>query len=85
MAEGNLWCAVIAQAFIDIGVMVPATSGGARAIGDCPQYSEAMRFLRMDDKDFPVLCQLAGVNPAVIRGAAREQRRCIAAAEGKAG
>ena len=70
----DLWCAVIAQAFMDIGAITPATSdkrpaGILRAGGK--EFDEAVRWLLRDKSDFAYICELAGVSPHIIRNAAR--------------
>jgi hypothetical protein len=70
----DLWCAVIAQAFVDIGVIAPAASNRKsreplRARGR--DYDEAVRWLLRDKSDFPYICDLAGVSPRIIRRAAQ--------------
>ena len=70
--ERDLWCAVIAQAFADIGAIVPSTSSAAeptRAYGR--EFDEAVRWLLRDKSDFPYVCDLAGVSSHVIRRAAQ--------------
>ena len=72
-AERDLWCAVIAQAFVDIGAILPV--GSSRAVPtelpDNLRYHEAIRWLLGDKQDFSYICELAGVSPAVIRRAAQ--------------
>jgi hypothetical protein len=71
--ERDLWCAVIAQAFIDIGAIAPVTSG--RKAESLPargkECDEAVRWLLRDKKDFVFICDLAGVSPHIIRRAAQ--------------
>jgi hypothetical protein len=71
--ERDLWCAVIAQAFIDMGAVVPPTSGRVpgfpRRRGS--RFYAAVRWLLRDREDFVRICDLAGVSPDVIRHAAR--------------
>ncbi len=71
--ERDLWCAVIAQAFMDMGAIAPPTSGrdpdvqGARG----REYDEAVRWLLRDRHHFAYVCDLAGVSAPVIRRAAQ--------------
>jgi len=68
--EIALWCAVIEQAFVDIGIIVPKNASvQKRAEGR--YYDEALRFLLRDNKNFLIVCGLAGVKPEVVRMGAR--------------
>jgi hypothetical protein len=72
--EIALWCAVIEQAFVDVGRIVPNNASVERR-GNEPEFEAAKRFLLRNGKDFYIVCGLAGVNPAVIRdGAVRIER-----------
>jgi hypothetical protein len=65
MAERALWCAVIEQAFIDMGNI-------GHAEGRPQARRAAQEFLLNNAKDLTVVCELAGVSAAVIRKAARQ-------------
>jgi hypothetical protein len=54
--ERNLWCAVIHQALDDLGVE--------------DERAEAERWLLHSNKDFLLVCALAGISPAAVRQAA---------------
>jgi len=70
--ERELWCAVIAQAFVDIGVIVPQGSDGMGKAQrpDRRRFDDALRWLLRDKSDFAYICDLAGVSPWIIRRAA---------------
>jgi len=71
-SERNLWCAVIAQAFVDIGAIIPLTPGSSYQPRTCGrEFDEAARWLLRNKSDFPLICDLAGVSPHVIRCAAK--------------
>jgi hypothetical protein len=70
LPEMRLWAPVILLAFIDSGIL----SGPRGPSG--PEEAKIIRrrslhWLLHDRRDFPAVCELAGVNPAVIREAAR--------------
>ena len=82
MGERNLWCAVIAQAFLDIGVIRPAKAPGV--VGpheknpERREYREALEWILSDKQDFHMICQMAGVSPSTIRQAAmRHAGACL--------
>ncbi len=54
--EHHLWCAVIYQALYDLGVKEEST--------------EAQRWLFRNNKDFLLVCALAGMDPVTVRQAA---------------
>jgi hypothetical protein len=75
--EINLWCAVLAQAFIDAGIIhggtAPANAKHGLPMGQARQRTAeaALAWLLEDMRDFPAVCTLAGVSPQVIRSAAK--------------
>ncbi len=70
--ERDLWCAVIAQAFFDMGVIAPPTSHSPHASrAGKNTFNDAARWLLHNDRSFVFVCDLAGVSPHVIRRAAR--------------
>ncbi len=80
--EVELWCAVVAQAFLDIGCITSATTPFynhtvTEYTIDRAQYiakrkREAAEWLLLNKKDFYFVCSMAGLLPSVIRKAARE-------------
>jgi hypothetical protein len=71
--ERDLWCAVIAQAFVDMGAIRPVTSRrrpGSPKAGD-EGFNAATRWLLRNKADFAYVCDLAGVSPQIIRRAAQ--------------
>jgi len=73
LGERSLWCAVIAQAFYDMGAFTPSTSGRrpGKPRTEGRTFDEAARWLLRNQKDFPYICDLAGVSPHIIRRAAQ--------------
>ena len=71
--ERDLWCAVIAQAFMDIGAIASPTPRDQGEVGSARRsdFDEAVRWLLRDKSNFPYICDLAGGSPHVIRCAAR--------------
>jgi len=70
--ERALWCAVIEQAFVDMG-----WDGKAKArVWD---RDEARRFILRDREMFPQVCEFAGINPELIRKAAKQMEDGILA------
>ncbi len=71
--ERDLWCAVIAQAFMDMGAISAPTSGRRpdTRITQGKEYDEAVRWLLRDKTDFAYICDLAGVSAPIIRRAAQ--------------
>jgi hypothetical protein len=63
--ERALWCAVIEQAFVDM-----AWDGKSRA--RIWERDEAKHFLLRDRQSFSQICEFAGINPDIIRKAARQ-------------
>jgi hypothetical protein len=73
--ERALWCAVLERALADAGKIDLATSVGMKVNPKNIEFREAVKFLERDRVDFPLVCELVGVNPAVIRqGVARIER-----------
>jgi len=68
--ERDLWCAVIIQAFVDIGAIAPSNKEAAHR-AKAKEFDEAVRWLLRDRKDFVYICDLAGVSPHIIRCAAQ--------------
>lgn len=89
--EINLWCAVLAQAFIDAGIIcggtAPASVRGDAPMGQARQRTceTALAWLLEDMRDFPLVCTLAGVSPQVIRSAAKAYAAGCAVPERKHG
>lgn len=72
IAEMKLWAKVILNAFIDCGIArnqakAPVGSNEAQVL-----KRRAAHWLLKDKQDFPMVCEMAGVNPAVIRQAAQK-------------
>jgi len=70
--ERALWCAVLERAFIDIG-----WNGKSKA--RIWERDEAKRFLLRDKRSCPEICEFAGIDPEVIRKAAREMEEGLLA------
>jgi hypothetical protein len=71
--ERGLWCAVIEQAFVDLGAIAPAQPESLPAkpkLRAGNVSDDAARWLLRDRKDFEQVCMLAGVSASVIRQAA---------------
>jgi hypothetical protein len=62
--ERELWCAVLLQAFVDMG-------NPSQAENKHIAQRHAQEFLLNDRKDMPVVCDLAGISASTIRDAAR--------------
>ena len=67
-----LW--VILQALIDIGMIQTSVTGpkvGSKDLNSQPVHA-TLHWLLRDKKDFLLVCELAGVEPLIIRSAVRK-------------
>jgi hypothetical protein len=53
-------CAVRAQALVNVAAITPPIGARQKSLSG-PEYQDAARFLKSDRKDFPVVCDVAGV------------------------
>ena len=72
MRERELWCAVIAQALLDIGMLDPGHSRYPTRTPNKDRERTAMQWLLHGGRQFAVVCDLAGVSPSMIRGAVQK-------------
>lgn len=76
-----LW--VIIQALVDIGMIKPFTSGRrAMVLGDTHKayVRSAINWLLHDKQDFSLVCDLAGIEPFIIRSQVRRFMQRVRAA-----
>jgi len=66
-SERWLFVWVLLQALMDAGMIAPVGSGARRRNTDTPESVAARNWLLHNKADFVLVCELAGVQPFIIR------------------